>query len=64
MKIISEEVEGSLYSEFILASPEIEKLLSGKILEGVIEVRKRPCYISIRKEGYEDTFNDDDEDDI
>ncbi len=61
MKIITEEVEGSLYSEFILFPADIEKLQEGKIVDGVIDVRKRPCYISILKAGPFEALDDSDD---
>lgn len=60
MKIITEEVEGSLYSEFILSPSDLVKLQEGKIVDGVIEIKRRPCYISILKSGpFEQAYDDE-----
>lgn len=48
MRIVIEDVEGSIYLDLILDKDECETLIEGRLLEGMTTLRPKRFYIGVR----------------
>jgi hypothetical protein len=51
MRIILENIDGSIYGDIIISPREIETLKMGEMVDSMTYLDKKKCYIGVRLQG-------------
>jgi len=52
MRIVLDNIDGSIYGDIIINPREIESLKQGEMVDGITIFDKKRCYLGVRLQGF------------